>query len=256
MGKYTNLPTLHLDFLKMGEFAVSSEGDGIDGGRNGEGDSPAIDFSGGGKLICSLDNCHVQTPEEHEYVNHLAAYLNGSKRYINVPFLTDWMGPFPMMAGYPPVPQPMVFGIPHSDGALFSDDAGYSQATVFGTIEAAAALGAGRIVLNIFGATRNLRWSDWFSILHPTRGWRAYRYWECSDPADVTRTVEGVFYDGQQYTIALDRPLREAVDAGTRIEFARPLCVMRFPRGFNLEWRIRGFWQSSPSMKFVEAEVR
>lgn len=256
MGKYTNLPTLHIDFLKMGEFSVSSAGDGIDGGRNGEGDSPAIDFSGGGKLVCSLDNCYVQTPEEHEYANHLAAYLNHSKRCINVPFLTDWMGPFPIAAGYPPVPQPIIWGIPHSDGALFSDGAGYSQATVFGTLDAAASLGAGQIAINIFGAARPLRWSDWFSIYHPTRGWRAYRYWECSDPVAITRTVEGVVYTGQQYTVALDRPLREAVSAGDRIELARPLCVMRFPRGFNLEWRIRGFWQSSPSLQFVEAEVR
>jgi hypothetical protein len=153
-------------------------------------------------------------------------------------------------------PQPLINGIPHSDTALFSDESGYSQATVFGTIESAAALGAGQITLNIFGATRNLRWADWFAIYHPTRGWRAYRYWESNDPVVVTRTIEGVAYTGQQYLLALERPLREAVAAGTRVEFARPLCVMRFPRGFNLEWRARGFWQSRPSLKFVEAEVR
>lgn len=140
--------------------------------------------------------------------------------------------------------------------ALFSDGSGYSQATVFGTIDQSAALGSGKIVLNVFGATRPLRWSDWFSIYHPTRGWRAYRYWDASDPVNVVRTVDGVSCSGQQYTLALDRPLREAVLAGDRVEIARPMCVMRFPRGFNLEWRIRGFWRSSPSLKFVEAEVR
>jgi hypothetical protein len=254
VGKYTNLPTLYVDFIKPEEMSFSSEGDGVDGGRNGDGDSPAIDFSGGGKLIGSYENCWVQAREEHEYANWLAAYLSGSRRCINVPILTDWPGPFPFLNRT--TPQPIVKGIPHDDGSLFSDGAGYSQATVFGTIETAAALGAGQVVLNVFGATRPLRWSDWFSIYHPTRGWRAYRYWECTDPIDVTRTVDGFSYIGQQFTIALDRPLREAVSAGDRIEFARPLCVMRFPRGFNLEWRVRGFWQSRPSLKFVEAEVR
>lgn len=254
MAQYTNLPTLYVPFIKPEEMAFSTEGDGIDGGRTGEGDSPAIDFSGGGKLIGSYENCYVQAREEHEYANWLAAYLNGSKRYINVPILSDWMGPFPVNALG--IPQPIISGIPHGDGALFGDGAGYSQSTVFGTIDVAAALNAGQVVLNVFGASRDLRWSDWFSIYHPTRGWRAYRFWEVSDPAPVTRTVDGAVFAGSQYLLALDRPLREAVAAGTRVEFARPMCVMRFPRGFNLEWRVRGFWRSRPTLKFVEAEVR
>ena len=37
-----------------------------------------------------------------------------------------------------------------------------------------------------------MAWSDWFSIYHPVKGWRAYRYWETTDPVPVTETVEGV----------------------------------------------------------------
>jgi len=254
VSRYTGLPTLNVGFIRPEQMAFSVAGDGIDGGRNGEGDSPAIDFSGGGKLVGSYENCWVQAREEHEYTNWLAAYLGGSKRCINVPILSDWMGPFPVDGLG--IPQMSISGIPHSDGALFSDGSGYSQATVFGTLDVAAAQSAGRITLNVFGAARNLRWSDWFSILHPTRGWRAYRYWECSDPVDVTRTVAGVVYTGKQYVIALDRPLREAVVAGSRVEFARPLCAMRVPQGFDVEWRVRGWWQSRPTLKFVEAEIR
>jgi hypothetical protein len=254
VGSYINLPTLNIDFLKVGRMRFRVRGDGIDGGRNGDGDAPAIDFSGGGRIEGAYENCFVQAPEEHEYANWLAAYLDGSIRNINVPIKTDWMGPFP--TNDQGVPQPFVTGIPHSDGSLFSDGAGYSQATVFATFESEAAQNAGQIVINVFGATRNLRWSDWMSTYHATRGWRAWRYWEVSDPVDVTRTVEGFSYNGQQYTIAITPPLREAVPAGQRIELARPRFVGRFPRNFVLDWDVEGFWLSRPTLQFVEAEIR
>jgi hypothetical protein len=254
VASYINLPTLNIDFLKVGRMRFKPTGDGIDGGRNGDGDAPAIDFSGGGKIVGAYENCFVQAPEEHEYASWLMAYLNGSKRYINVPIKTDWMGPFPTNGQG--IPQPFVSGIPHSDGSLFSDGAGYSQATVFGTFENAAAQNAGQIVINVFGASRRLRHTDWMSTYHATRGWRVWLYWEVSDPVNITRTVEGFSYNGQQYTIAITPPLREPVPAGQRIEFARPRFVARFPRGFELDCETEGFWQSRPSLQFVEAEIR
>lgn len=255
MASYLNLPTLDVDFIKPERMTIRVPGAGVDGGRNGYGDSPAIDFSGGGRVTATYENCYVQRPEEHEYANWLAAYLDGSIRNIVVPILTDWIGPFPLLGKA--TPQPIVKGIPHSDGALFSDEAGYSQATVFGTFESAAALNAGQITINIFGATRNLRWSDWMSTYHETKaGWRAWRYWQASDPVDVARTVEGVEYTGQQYTLAISPPLREAVPPGQRIEFARPRFAARFPRDFVLDWQVEGFWLSRPTLQFVETETR
>lgn len=253
MAKYTNLPTLDVDYQLLTDMSFTTEGDGIDGGRNGEGDSAAIEFSGGGKVVGSY-GIFAADPEQHEMLNHLAAYLGGSIRCINVPILTDKIGPFPFLGTNDP--QPIVRGIPHSDGALFSDDSGYSQETVFGTFENAAALNAGKITVNVFGAVRNLRWSDWMSTYHATRGWRAWRYWEKTDPIEVTRTVDGQTYAGQQYELAISPPLREAVVAGQRIELARPRCVMRFPRGFNLDWSVRPPFNAQATARFVEAEVR
>ncbi|RWQ16086.1 hypothetical protein [Mesorhizobium sp.] len=250
MGRYTGLPTLDIDFIKASEMSFDSKGGGLEGGRNGLGESVTIETTGGGVFIASYENCFAQRPEEHEYINWVAARMNGSFRFMNVPIRSDWMGPFPTVNG---VPKPIIGGIPHSDGSLFSDGSGYSQATVFGTVGANAALNAGQMTINIFGASRRLRWSDWFSISHTVKGWRVYRYWEASDPVDVTVDVDGVSYSGSQYVISLDRPLREAVIAGTRIEFARPRCVAKFPVGFTLAWRARGFMQSSVSFQFVEA---
>lgn len=247
---YINLPTLDIDFLKPSRMSFDTKGGGQEGGRNGLGESITIETSGGGVLVGSYEECFVQSRESHEYINWVAARMNSSVRFMNVPIKTDWAGPFPVDSRN--IPRPIIGGIPHSDSSLFSDGAGYSQFTVFGTMGTTAALNAGQITLNIYGASRNLRWSDWFSIYHPTKGWRAYRYWESTDPVPVAETVEGVAVTGSQYVLSLDKPLREAVPAGTRIEFARPRCVMKFPSGFSLAWDAQGFWQSSPTMQFVE----
>ncbi|MER8560191.1 hypothetical protein [Mesorhizobium sp. M0578] len=250
MGRYTGLPTLDIAFIKASEMSFDTKGGGLEGGSNGLGESVTIETTGGGVFVASYENCFAQRPEEHEYINWVSARMNGSFRFLNVPVRSDWMGPFPLFNG---VPKPIIGGIPHSDGSLFSDGAGYSQATVFGTVAADAALNAGQVTINIYGASRRLRWSDWFSISHPNKGWRIYRYWETSDPVDVTETIDGVVYTGSQYLLSLDRPLREAAVAGTRIEFARPRCVCKFPVGFTLAWRAKGFMQASVSFQFVEA---
>lgn len=251
MGDLINLPTLAIDFIKAGRMSWGRKGSATEGGRNGLGASVSMETSGGGILVGTYADCFAQSPEEHEYLNWVAARMDGSYRYMNIPILTDNIGPFPVDSFG--VPIPVITGIPHSDGSFFSDGAGYSQATVFGTMGAAASLNAGQIVLNIFGASRNLRWSDWFSIYHPTKGWRAYRYWETTDPVPVTQTVDGVSYTGSQYTLSLDRPLREATAAATRIEFYRPRCVMKFPADFSLQWEVADKWVSRHTMMFEEA---
>ena len=251
MADTLNQPTLNVDFLKPEAHEFDILGSGIDGGRNGSGDAPSIELSGGGRLVASYDNCFVQSQESYEYLYMLGSRLNGSFRNINAVLITDWSSLFPVNGQG--VPEPFITGIPHSDGSYFSDGSGYSQATVFGTVASSAALNAGQIQINIYGNQRDLRWSDWFSIYHVTKGWRAYRFWECSDPIDVTETIDDVEYTGQQYTIAITPPLREATAAGTLIEFARPRFVAKFPMGFTLPVRAKGFWQSSPSIKLVEA---
>jgi hypothetical protein len=251
MANFINVPTLDIDFLKPRRFSFDTPGGGLEGGRNGLGESITIGLSGGPIVAASYQECYVQTSEEHEYLNWVAGRMNGGFRFVNVQLLTDWAGPFPFMNRT--TPQPIISGIPHSDTSLFSDGAGYSQATVFGTFAADAPLNSGEISINIFGNTRNLRWSDWFSIYHSVKGWRATRYYEASDPVDVTATVDGETYTGQRYTLAIEVPLRQAVEAGTRIEFARPRCVMKFPVGFTVPWEAEGFWLSRPTIRFTEA---
>ncbi|WP_426235877.1 hypothetical protein [Pararhizobium sp. DWP1-1-3] len=241
MAGYTGQPTVPIQYLRPTRASFDVVGSAMDGGRNGLGQSISIEMSGGGLVTATYERCVLQGDdmERHEVINWLGARGNGSFRFFNVPIINDGIGPFPVINGKR---RPIIGGIPHSDGALFSDTSGYSQASVYGEIT--EVVHSGIIKMRAFGLARPLRWSDWFSIYHPTKGWRAYRYWDVIDKTDEENPI---------YTLAMAPPLREAVTVGTRVELARPMCVMKFPAGFTLPWDYEAWYQSRPSLQFVEA---
>lgn len=238
MAKFLNLPTLEADFLAPLRTPVDVMGSSVDGGRSGTGETIEIQMSGGGALSSTYEECKITEPEQFEYINWLGARLTGGFRFINVPIITDWWGPF---AGK----RPTIGGIPHSDGAYFSDGSGYSQATVYGELVQSAGLNAGIIKMRVYGLSRPLRWSDWFSIYHEAaKGWRAYRYWDVLDVTSETNPV---------YTLALSIPLREATPSGTRVEFARPRFAAKFRAGFTLPSVSEAFYSIQQNIQFSEA---
>ncbi|MDX0759810.1 hypothetical protein GOD80_26180 [Sinorhizobium medicae] len=243
MAVYINQPTVPIMYLRPTRASFDNPGSAIDGGVNGVGESISIETSGGGIVTAVYERCVLQADdtERHEIINWLGARGNGGYRFFNVPIINDGIGPFPIISGKK---RPIIKGIPHSDGSFFSDDSGYSQATVYGEVTEAASLGAGILKMRVYGAARPLRWSDWFSIYHPTKGWRAYRYWEVISKTSETNPL---------YTLAIAPPLREAVTIGTRVELARPMCVMKFPRGVTVPWDYEGWYQSRPTLQFTEA---
>ncbi|MBY5865987.1 hypothetical protein [Rhizobium leguminosarum] len=243
MANYLNQPTLAADFLAPPKTTYDVVGSSIDGGRNGFGESQSIEMSGGGLVSATYEDCKIKDPEQYEYVNWLGARLNGGFRYINVPIITDWFGPFPKNGK---LPNPIFKGIPHSDGSLFDDGSGYSQATVWGEVLEDAPVNAGVIAMRVYGLSRPLRWSDWFSIYHSTaKGWRAYRYW------DVLNANAG---DGfTDYSLAISPPLREATPASTRVEFARPRFVAKFRPDFTLPSVVEAFFVTQQTIQFSEA---
>ncbi len=248
---YINQPTLDIDFIKPQRMSFDVVVNAIEGGRNGFGQTITMETTGGGIVSGSYQNCWVQAREEHEYTNWLSARLTGGFRFINVPLKTDWMGPFPV---YDRWPITAISNIPHSDGSHFSDTSGYSQSTVWGKFTADAALNAGIISIRVYGASRPLRHSDWFSVYHPTKGWRVYRYWDVlSVSAESTETVSGTDYSYKDYTLAIAPALREAVSEDDRIEFARPKFCAKLAPGASIPWEVQGFWQSQPTLSFVEA---
>ncbi|WP_342242636.1 hypothetical protein [Ensifer sp. OTU672] len=257
MAVYTNQPTVPIPYLRPTRASFDNPGSAIDGGVNGNGESITISNSGGGIVTATYERCVLQADdtERHEVINWLGARGNSGVRFFNVPIINDGIGPFPIIDGKR---RPIIKGIQHSDGSFFSDGSGYSQATVWAKLIEAAPLNAGQIKMRIYGASRDLRWSDWFSIYHDqnstkSKGWRAFRYWESDKMAEGTETVDGVNLEFKDYTLGISPPLREATAANTRIEAARPMCVMRFPRGFTLPWEFEGNYQARPTLQFTEA---
>lgn len=251
MAGYLTLPTLEANFLHPVKTIFDVQGSAIEGGRNGNGESVSMEMTGGGIVTAVYENCLIKDKEQLEYVNWLGARLNGSFRFINVPIITDWFGPFPTIGG---LPTPIVSGIPHSDGSYFDDGSGYSQATVFGEVTEDAALNAGVLKLRLYDASRDLRWSDWFSIYHPVKGWRAYRFWDViSKSAEGSEVKSGATRTYKDYTLALAPPLREAVSDGTRVEFARPRFAAKFQTGFTLPSVVEAFFVTQQTIQFVEA---
>lgn len=252
VGRLINLPTLELGYLQASRMTWNVKGSATEGGRNSLGQSASVETSGGGILTGSYSGGFVNSPEAHEYLNRVAARLNGSYRFMNIPILAGWSEIFPLDEKGDP--QPYVSRIPYSDGALFDDGAGYSQETVLAVLGNDAALNAGQIMAVVVGAAREPRGSIWFSMEHSAKGHRAYRSWDAQIASESeTVTVDGVSYNGVKYLLSLDRPLRQAAAAGTRLELVRPLCVMKFPTDFTLAWESEGYWRSSPTLMFEEA---
>lgn len=97
--------------------------------------------------------------------------------------------------------------VTHSDGTPFDDDTPYVGGGLSFETTADAALRA--TSLQITGAA-DLIGGELFSIEHPNWGWRAYR---------IRAIQSGV--------ISFRPPLREAVPAGTELEFYTPRCQMK-----------------------------
>jgi hypothetical protein len=241
VGDYTGIPTLDADMLVPDRVSVDVPGNAIEGGRNGLGESISIDLSGGGILTASYEDCRINAEKQFEYVNWLGARLNGGFRFINVPIITDWWGLFPKSGA---VKLPYVAAVPKADGSLFTTDGGFREATVYGEVMENAAAGAGTVKIKVYRARRDIRWSDWFSFYHETKGWRAYRNWRIISKSDAENPV---------YELAIQPALRDAISDGDRVEFARPLFVAKFRTGFTLPSVSESFYSVRQSIQFSEA---
>ena len=105
----------------------------------------------------------------------------------------------------------------HSDGTPFSDGEAYRGSGAAFVAAADAPLRA--TSLTITGTSQSLLiGGELFSVEHPTWGWRAYR----------VRSVDG-------NAITFRPPLREALTAGTALEFDMPRCQMRIGQAVGSE---------------------
>lgn len=171
------------------------------GGQSVAGQQRFARTDGGGLWVCEMSGVWIRTKQQIKAVRALEAAMDGGATEIVVPSCDCNLGPnVPIGEGFE--------GVPHSDGAPFSDGSLYVSDPYNATV-GPASLRAVTLTLND-GFGQYIEGGESFSIEHETLGWRRY-------------VIAGV--NGDDITIR--PPLREAITGDTDVRFCKPLCVMR-----------------------------
>ena len=171
----------------------------ISGGTSLSGDETMVATDGGGRWRADYQNAPLNRRDKVMAWRAARAMMEGGI----VPII------FPVCdARHQPVNKPV--GVTHSDGTSFDDETLYGSGGGDVTSSASADLRATSMTINVSALEKPLVGGERFSIDHTN--WR-HRLYEIKK------------VDGNR--IEFRPPLREAVPAGTSIEFRDPKCVMR-----------------------------
>jgi len=214
----------------------SVQGSSQEGGRPQVGGTPQrILFGGGGLNVAKFSNIYLRKREQFAAWRAIAMQMDNGAAQIVVPYCNRRSGPI--------LPGTSLAPVPHSDGAFFSDGAGYQGEGVSSVTLAPADFRDTTMKLRILGG-RPLIGGEPFSFKHPNAGWRIYWIAAVSSATAVS--------GGFDYEVRFRTPLRERVAAGTEIEWRLPRCTMRIadPNGMSMnEEMLR---RSTVSVAFVE----
>lgn len=208
----------------------------ISPGQTGSGNFPLARLDGGGVWMAQLSSVVLEDPGHIKLWRQFGAIFEGGVVPFILPMCDRRHMPTTVFEGE----QIYSYGdIPHSDGSLFSDGTGYAQPLVVAETVGAASLRATTLTIE-FASETVPTGGERFSIEHPTQGWRVYEI------KTVTALGSG------QFTLTIRPPLREAVAAGTSLEFEEPKLVVRLasPDAMNLTLNMRR--SARPSPAFVE----
>lgn len=128
--------------------------------------------------------------------------------------------------------------VPHSDGTPFSDETLYASPDCEVYVAVDAPLRATQIQLDIASLGRPLIGGERFTIVHPT--WRDRAY-------EIGRVISQT---STSAVIQFHTPLREAVTAGTAVDFNNPRFVARAAQGASAPLSNPKF--ATGSIRFVE----
>lgn len=187
-------PTRLFGFLET-EYDIERQT--LKGGTALSGEQDVISTDGGGRVFAELSDGSLVDRGPTLAWRALLTQLEEGVTPIVVPFCDARYTPYATGGGH----------VPHSDKTPFADQARYFGSGFVSTV-GAAALRATSLALSPT-LPRPLIGGEWFSIEHPTKGWRAYRI----------ASVDGA-------TVTFRPPLREAVPNDAAVEFAEPKCLM------------------------------
>lgn len=207
-------------------------GQSASGGRTLSGAVPRARLDGGGLWMATLTDLQVSTPDQVRAYRALEARLDGGATPVVLTRRDELFYPAPVDSYGRRITS--IAGAGCDDGASCSDGTLFYTPTIDATA-AAAALRATTLEVTIAVGSA-LKGGEVFSIEHDTFSHRMY-------------TVAAV--DGDDVTIR--PPLREAISAGTRLEFDYPRCVMQLAgvSEMDLPMELRTYGQTS--VTFLES---
>ncbi|WP_035675108.1 hypothetical protein [Bradyrhizobium liaoningense] len=205
--------------------------------------APIVRSDGGGFWTCSMSDISLsgaaglsgkrRQRESTLLWRAVRQIANGGVTPLVVPRNDTMFRPWPES-----LPHKVGIDVPHDDDALFSDGDGYYQ-SIIDIVCGPAALRATSLYIAVNYAGE-LMGGEAFSINHPNLGWRMYEI----------STVE--MSDTDSGYITFNPPLREAVEAGTALEFDRPRCLMRLAKTSSMDLSVTPWTFNSGSVDFVE----
>ena len=177
---------------------------------------------------------HQQNSKDRIKLWHaIEGLLEGRLNTVLMP--VDVIGRRPLPSGVTDDDIDYEVGSPHSDDSYFDDDTGYLNGWIDVEVTTAAAARATTLVM-----TKTVC-GDLEPGMHFSIGERLYKI-----KTVVSQTADAA-------TVTLNLPLREAVTAGERCEFARPVCLMRLASDEEMDLAVEMGRYAFPSINLVEA---
>lgn len=186
--------------FRFNESEVGIERQTLRGGVSLAGEEDVISADGGGRVFAEFSNGPLIDRSPTLAWRAFLARMEEGVVPVIVPFCDARHTPY---VGAP-------HRVPHSDDTPFSDETLYvGGGAPNATLTSNAALRATTIAFAI-SDERLFQGGEWFSIEHPTKGYRAYQ---------ITSV-------NTQGNVSFRPPLREAAAIGTVVNFSAPRCLM------------------------------
>jgi hypothetical protein len=210
----------------------------ISSGQSVSGLQQQAKTDGGGLWVAEMTNVALNTSERLKLWRSWVARLDGGATQVIVPLCDLRQAPVPIVDGKPFYGTD---GVPHSDGTFFSDGTGYGETLIAATSVGAVGLRGVVMTINI-SVGGDLSAGMHFSVVHATKGKRLYRV--------ATITSDD---DAGTYGVTIRPPMREAIAAGTPLDFEDPGCVMTVVNSDAMEPTVKNHKFATADVTFIEA---
>ena len=214
--------------LKVAQIAFNPRGMSVAGSPTMGGITPVTEYDSG-YWMASVQLAAMDAGAQVKAFRALRAQLGGGANPLLVPASDEGQTPWPLPGG---AEANLNDGIPFSDGTFFVGGVGFFSPSIKVTLAADAALRATAITPTVTTAG-DIAGGEYFSI-----GERLYLLRQVLDNGDW----------------AIWPPLREAVAAGTRLNFDKPVCRMQLTGDSAMDLMLGRLWKgATPSIDLVEA---